>query len=610
MRGLFGKYEVEIRLGLIVIVVLLLFLNFNTAYILHSIKKSLVTDIDLKLESGLNYGLQYVKKNNLSDVDTDQAAAIKQRYNVEFIGIFPLRDTTGVTIFTPDKNSGPRLGQEEMTTLLSGRIMYYSHKGSVYRYGFKVTTTAAGERMLTVCRIDAHRMNTIAAASRRVLYLAIVVLVLIVPLVIGLPRLILRPFRTMREQAQSAGKLTSTGGRDEVDDVIRSYEGIIEELKRHEQELERLYHESSHKAHRLETLNDYILKSIGSGVIVVDLTGKVIGYNRAASEILGYDETTVLDKNYLVAFPHDMELCLVISSGLERGEVCSRKEFQSPRPDGCEKWLGAESALIHDNRECVIGLALLIAEMTEVKKLHAELEVNRQMAALGEMTGGLAHQLRNSLAAISGFCQLLHKKTKADTSLNDIADTIRTEAASSSEMVSRFLSFARPLSLCVENVDLGKVLDECRTKIAPDAATRKVTIEQETCVRPVIVGGDYLLLKEAISNVLANAVQASNEGDVVRIRLGAAGERAEVIISDDGPGIAPSIKDKLFTPFVSSKPSGTGLGLALTRKIINLHHGTIVLESRSPHGTDCRIGIPLAVAGRAAEACHDRSITS
>jgi signal transduction histidine kinase len=162
-------------------------------------------------------------------------------------------------------------------------------------------------------------------------------------------------------------------------------------------------------------------------------------------------------------------------------------------------------------------------------------------------------------------------------------------------MVNRFLTFARPLSLMEDAIDLTRFLAECRDKGMVAANRKSVKIEMESPARTATIMGDPLLLKEALGNVIDNAVQAVNIGGRVVIRLELHGDRAEISVIDDGPGIPEKLRDKIFTPFISSKPSGTGLGLALTRKIINLHGGSIGFDPVAEPGSVCRISLPLAV---------------
>jgi PAS domain S-box-containing protein len=453
---------------------------------------------------------------------------------------------------------------------------------------------AFGENpVIVVAETDARIAGKIGNTSRMALYMASGILAIIIILMIILPRYILRPFKILHNQALLAGRLRQSDSSDDVTDVVNSYEQIIDELKRNELELERLYRESSTKADRLERLNDYILKSIGSGVINVDLKGKIIGFNRAAGEILGSDRHDIVGKHYLVGFPRDTELELIIGAGLDRGEVVRTREIEFERGDGDRRWLGVESSIIYDDEDTVVGITLVLSDMTDLKRLQAELETNRQLAALGEMTGGLAHQLRNSLATISGFCQLLQKKAGHETSLAEIAASIRNEAAASESMVRRFLDFAKPLSLMNEKISLDRFFDECWEKWSADAHAGGAALSRSELKKPITIIGDALLLKEALGNVVDNAIHAAGPGGKVRMNVRRMNSRIEIMISDTGPGIPESMRGRLFTPFVSSKPSGTGLGLALTRKIINLHRGTISLDSSPTGGTVCNICIPV-----------------
>ena len=597
-----GKYEVEMRLGLIFIVVLLLFLNVSTAYILHHVKDQLIAEAEERLSSGLSSMQEHLLESRRQWIDGDQAESIIQEYGLARVGTMPMPgselNVKAQNGSVPREAELPELTGPDIERLLAGNYLYCPGGSPGTRFGLALAKVPSDQVVLIYAQSESGIMAMIGRAARLTLYLAVGVLILIIPVVIKLPRQILKPFREMRETGQSAGRLVVSDNGDEVDEVIKSYQTVVDELKRNEAELERLYRESSTRADRLERLNRYILKSIGSGVINVDLSGKVIGYNRAALEILGYDEETVLGKHYLVAFPQEMELGLLIGAGLERGEISGRKEIELRRAGQPELWLGVESSIILDDNERVVGVTLLVTDMTGLKKLQNELETNRRMAALGEMTGGLAHQLRNSLAAISGFCQLLQKKTGHHSDIGEIAGSIRGEAAASETMVSRFLNFAKPLSLLTEILDVRELIEECTGKLEAGDKSGGAPVDFTKSAEDIRITGDLLLLKEALGNIIDNARQAA--GDKGQVKVAAVPDDAwvNITVSDNGPGIPESIKDKLFTPFVSSKPSGTGLGLALARKIINLHQGSITFEANHPRGTICRIVLPRLSDGR------------
>jgi len=596
MRAPVNTYETEIRVGLAVIVVMLLLLNISSTFVLHRVKRRLAEDMDQRLGQALTYASLYLIKNDTDLLPGEQKRYIAQRFRVTDISVIPFGQYIGTVPpsgllkgIIPETMQSP--GDEAINGLLAGQQLFGSDETGRHRVALGTARTVFGKTFLIAAGAESWELNIISDATKVTFYLAIGVIFLIIPMTLFLPRFILRPFKKMREAARSAGHFNESGG-DEVAEVTRSYEEIIGELKRSEAELRCLYRETSNKADRLEKFNRNILKSIGSGFIAVDLSGKVIGFNKAAGDILGYDIRTIMNMHYAVAFPDEMEINLMIEGALERGEMGGRREVELNRTDGRELWLGLESSYILDDNSRSVGVGILLNDLTEIKHLQEELEINRQMAALGEMTGGLAHQLRNSMAAVSGFSQLMQRKTEPGTDLREIADSIKGEAATSEQMVRRFLNFARPLDINTEIFDLIEVCDSCARKCRPIAAENDIDILLRHGSEPCHITGDPLLLKETISNLIDNAIQAIESNGMVEIRIASDEDSATVTLTDDGPGIPREIRDKIFTPFYSSKPSGTGLGLALARKVINLHKGTISFHPGTPGGTECRIRLP------------------
>jgi PAS domain S-box-containing protein len=514
MGKIVNRYETEIRLGLVAIVILLLLLDFSSTYVLYRLKSQLTDQIDNRLTSALHFASLYLTKSQVDTIPDDQVGFIKKRFGISGIGVLPIPQPVSETEIGLPEQKGvspfgfPRLDDKGIGRLMNGEHLFRFSDPRGRRLGLSLVRISPAQKLLLVAEGDSGVLDAITRASRKTLYFAATVLVLLIPLTIALPRFILKPFKKMRETARSAGQLADLGGDDEVAEVIQSYENIINQLRRNEAELRRMYRDSSSKADRLERFNLYILKSINSGVVTVDLTGKVVGYNRAAGDILGYAEGDVVGKHYLVAFPDELELGLLIEAGLERGEIISYREIELDRRDGTKLWLGVESSLIFDDNDRTIGITLLFTDLTELAKLQAELEINRRMAALGEMTAGLAHQLRNSMTAVSGFCQLLKKKAGPESDLGDIAESIRSEAANSEIMVSRFLSFARPLRLNVESFDPAVLLMECMDKYRPESERRNISLSMRHARQEISCIGDVLLLKEAFGNLIDNSIRA------------------------------------------------------------------------------------------------------
>jgi len=590
MRGLVNRYESEIRFGLVTIVLLLLLLNLSSTYILQRVKQQVREEIDQRLGAALDYALLFLSKNDTTVIPPEELSQILHRYGLSGVQIVPCdraRGTAGDLSALLPIGSGDRSHSQ---------YLYHPGFSPGERLGKVLWRLRPDQSIVIVVKADSKGLATITTAARTTLYMAMAILVIIIPLTIFLPRFILRPFREMQETARSAGRLDASSGGDEVAAVTRSYEAVIRELKAGEAELKRLYRESSSKADRLEKFNRHILKSIGTGVITVDLGGKVVGFNRAAGDILGCPMGDIIGRHYLTALPEALALGLLIEAGLNRGETVSLRDVEIALDNSSSLWLAVQTSLTTDDDEHAIGVTLLFTDLTESRRLEQELEMNRRMAALGEMTAGLAHQLRNSLAAVSGFSQLLIRKTESEAALADIAQSIRSEVVVASSMVSRFLNFARPLELNCESINLGEVLDYCVARVERQAGEKNVRVDYAPPVSALTVSGDPLLLRETFGNLLDNALQAVGREGGVTVRTATLGRTVEITVSDTGPGIPQHLRTKLFTPFVSSKPSGTGLGLALAHKIISLHGGTIAFEPDCGRGAVCRVVLPL-IAG-------------
>jgi PAS domain S-box-containing protein len=596
MQKPISKYETEIRLSLLSIVVLLILLNISSNYILQHVKRQLTEQIDRQLTTALHLGSQYLINNGVTEIPPDQTEFIRNRSEIDDIFILALDEVRGYDTSSKEINSHqiPPLNISSLEPLQNGQKLFRFSQPDGKRMGLTLVQLEFNKKYVIIACESSWVLNAIISASEKALYIAIGVVILIIPLTIFLPRFILRPFRTMREKARSAGKLDTGRSGDEVDEVIGSYERIIDELRNNEAELKRLYRDTSDKADRLERFNLYILKSIKSGVITVDLTGKVICFNRAAGEILDYSEEEVINRHYLVAFPREERLGLLIEAGLQRTEGTGYREVELHQDDDIRLWLGVETSLIYDDRQHPVGVNLLFTDLTELKKLESELEVNRRMAALGEMTSGLAHQLRNSLAAVSGFCQLMKKKVDKDSALGEIADSIKSEAAKSEIMVQRFLDFARPLYINPVAIDMSEFVKDLIKKYKYKTAQVNVQLTYRCQAETVDVIADVLLLEEAISNVIDNSLTAVGQEGSIDICLTDDGGNIILSIADTGPGIDDKIMDKIFTPFYSSQASGTGLGLSLSRKIINLHSGRIFFETGLRSGAVCHIILPLS----------------
>lgn len=222
-----------------------------------------------------------------------------------------------------------------------------------------------------------------------------------------------------------------------------------------------------------------------------------------------------------------------------------------------------------------------------------ENELKKQMAIIVEMSGGLAHQLRNSIGGIVGFARLIGKRNRDDDLTRSNVDSLLGESKEAELLVNRFLDFARPLNLESESVDLIQLLvdiiDTCSHKY-PNVYFDLNRKEE------FLIEADPLMLKQALVNIINNACTAfCGAGGEVIFNISRRTNKVDLQVRDNGPGIPEDFHDKIFAPFFSGAPSGTGLGLPLARKIINGHGGSVDFSTEEGVGTVFTISLPVCI---------------
>jgi two-component system, NtrC family, sensor histidine kinase HydH len=236
-----------------------------------------------------------------------------------------------------------------------------------------------------------------------------------------------------------------------------------------------------------------------------------------------------------------------------------------------------------------------------LREAEAQVRRSERLAALGQLSAGLAHELRNPLGTIKASAEMLARGVSSDGATGEVAREIAgfivSEADRTNSLVSRFLDFARPLQLKLETAALPDVIDDAVAEARREASARRVSIYRNDSpdLRPFAM--DAELMQRVLVNLLVNAVQASPEGGTVTIKTRAAGHSVEIDVIDRGCGVEPKMADTIFNPFVTTKSTGTGLGLAIVSKIVDEHGGKVVFESAPGQGTVFRVLLPLRLAG-------------
>jgi PAS domain S-box-containing protein len=376
---------------------------------------------------------------------------------------------------------------------------------------------------------------------------------------------------------------TGTGSKEssEVGFVVHTFHDVVAKLKEKEKELEKLKAFAEEKAGRMEAYNENILQSVPSGVISIDNSISIKSANQAAGRILGTDAGTMIGKKFDDVFREPLTMLL------NEDKIVSRAEYQYVTDDKRHIWLGITTSQLRNSSGEKIGLIFVFTDLTDIKGLQAQVELKQRLSQLGEMSAGISHELRNSMSVISGYAKLLSKKVEAAN--RGTVESIQSEISHMDRIISELLAFAKPSVLNVEPVIINDLIKETIDTVITDNNSIKVTF---TAARPVTVNADTVLLRQALSNVIANAVDAMTSGGCLDIHVVSTFGKAEVNIKDTGHGFPEELKDKIFLPFFTTKEEGIGFGLALVQKIVVSHGGIIEVQSREGEGTSFVITLP------------------
>jgi len=389
-------------------------------------------------------------------------------------------------------------------------------------------------------------------------------------------------FFFMREKKEiDSDLLKGHGDGAEVGFVVDTFQDVVDKLKEKEKELERLKAFAEEKAIRMEAYNENILQSVPSGVISIDNSMQIKSVNQAAERILGIDAEETIDKDVKEIFTEPL-------TALMRDEkTVSREEYEYVTNDNRNIWLGITSSKLINTSGEQIGLIFIFTDLTDIKQLQAQVELKQRLSQLGEMSAGIAHELRNSMSVISGYAGLLSRKV--DSEGKPTVQFIMTEIQHMNRIISELLSFAKPTDLSMGRVHLNGLIGKIADSAAEDHQRVTIAVSGEG---EIYVNGDELLLGQAVSNVVINAIEAMPEGGTIDIELRKIHDRAEIEIRDSGIGIPEDIRQKIFLPFYTTKEEGIGFGLALVQKIIVSHGGTIEVNSREGEGAAFVISLP------------------
>ncbi len=339
----------------------------------------------------------------------------------------------------------------------------------------------------------------------------------------------------------------------------------------------------------LERLNQSILTNINSGLMVVNAAGRIRSFNNAASKITGYRLEEVYNRPIEAIFPEFDTFDSEALDGVDRGEIHYRQS------EGDTLTLGYSASRVVDKDNDSLGLLIAFQDLTEFKALEEQLHRADRLAAVGRLASGLAHEIRNPLASISGSVQLLLEDEKVNDEDRQLMNIVVKEADRLSLLLSDFLTFARPAPLQIESIDIALLLDELIALLSVSGQFPEVVIEK-AYRGPILMNVDPQKMHQVLWDLLINAGEAASPEGKIRIEIN--DDQGEIVIEDNGAGIAKEDQDKLFEPFYTTKDKGTGLGLANVYANIEAHKGRIYVAPGSLGGARFIIELPEGNAER------------
>jgi two-component system sensor histidine kinase PilS (NtrC family) len=360
--------------------------------------------------------------------------------------------------------------------------------------------------------------------------------------------------------------------------------------------------------HELGEIHRRIFDNVSSGLLAVDVSGRITSFNPEAARITGYSSDEVRGWPLERLFPSIDELprdgedragAMDRAAPTSEGRL-SRSQLAFCNREGARLHLGLSRSILRDANGSPEGSVLIFQDLTRVVEMEDELRRSERLAAVGQLAAGLAHEIRNPLASLSGSIQLLEREFPAlSPDSRRLVRIVNRETARLNRLVSEFLSYARPGPGRHDRVVLSELLDDLSALVAggPESRAQLVVDVPED----LAITGDPDQMRQVLWNLVLNGIEAEPEDDTVRVRarsLPPEEGRPEAVVSievsDRGVGISPDVMKRLFEPFFTTKPTGTGLGLATVHRVVEAHGGSLHVRSEASQGTCVSVLLPEA----------------
>jgi signal transduction histidine kinase len=385
-------------------------------------------------------------------------------------------------------------------------------------------------------------------------------------------------------QAETSGDLESNSSNDAVVQV--SYK--IERLGRRMRNVEEVFS-------ALKENLDQIMTNLEDGILLFTRDARAVLVSDSVERFLGLKRSQILGAEIHEVFDRTTVLGSTVRDAFDAGVSIVQEEITTETGRRVQISLD----FIHDDHQAdrrqTLGALLTLHDLESVREIESELELSRRLAAIGRLTSGVGHEVKNPINAIVVHLELLRNKLDStdDRALRHL-EIIQSEIQRLDRVVQTLVDFSRPVELQLEEQDLRPVVSSVLMLASAELETRNVQVSSLMPELPVIANIDADLMRQALLNVVLNGGQSMTDGGKLEVRLGSDSRMASISVRDEGEGIADDVRQKIFDLYFTTKREGSGIGLAMTYRILQLHNGEVDVQSQPGKGTTFVLRVPVS----------------
>ena len=419
----------------------------------------------------------------------------------------------------------------------------------------------------------------------------------------GLSNLALRPLAAISQRLDliSSGKAEMVGTPSPRSDEYGTVSTKIERLGRQMRDVKEVFS-------ALKENLDQMMANLQDGVMLFTSDFNAVLVSASMERFIGKPRGEMLGSHPSEIFSRNSRLGRILIDAFNSRQPIGQQEIE----DEQGRHIQVALDFIEEQGER-IGALLTLRDAESVHRIEDEIELSRRLSAIGRLTSGVAHEVKNPINAIVVHLEVLRQKMKEiDPDTRRHLDVIGSEIQRLDRVVQTLVDFTRPVELRLNDLDLRKVAEDVLMLASPAAEKHSVMIERQASEEPLPVRIDVDLVKQAILNIVLNGVQAMPQGGSLRMTLKREGENALIIVRDQGMGIPENIRDKVFNLYFTTKSGGSGIGLAMAYRVVQLHHGSMEFTSIMNHGTTFNLRFPItefAANGEAPAVAKEDSVS-